>query len=274
MNGQRASHILQGCIYKGRHVLKDHAVYDLGAYPGVVERKGESVVGEVYGVEKSRIAELDSYEGEGQLYIRKNVTVSNGAENTEAFAYIYNQALCGSPMMRTMWGMSGDDELWYACYGSNLSEERFSCYIKGGKCRQNGVTYEGCSDKTEWTAKAVMKFGGELYFGNKSGSWGGKGVAFYDPDAEGETHMKLYRIKFSQFLELRNMEGPSPNWYGRIVCLGIRDDIPVYTLTSEERRPENAPCRSYISLIAKAMKTELRLSDKIIISTLISAFED
>ncbi len=274
MKGQRAAHMLGDCIYKGRHVLKDHALYDLGDYPGIVGQKGESIIGELYAIEKSRVAELDRYEGEGQLYIRKKVTVSNGAENTEAFAYIYNQSLYDSPMMRTVWGISGDDEVWYACYGSNLSKERFRCYIKGGKCKQNGVTYKGCSDKSKWTDEAVMTFGGELYFGNESSSWGGKGVAFYDPDAEGETHMKLYRIKYSQFLDIRQQEGQSPNWYGRIVCLGIRNDIPVYTLTSEKRRPANAPCRGYISLIANAMKKELRLRDRTIIDTLISIFED
>ena len=170
-----------------------------------------------------------------------------------------------------MWGMKDEAEVWYACYGSNLSKDRFRCYIKGGKCKQNGVTYSGCSDKSEWTDEAVSVFDGELYFGNKSGSWDDKGVAFYDPDVTGVTYMRMYKIKYAQFRELQRMEGASPNWYGRIVCLGIKDNIPIYTLTSETRRPPNSPSKVYLRLLTDAMINELGLSAETVLNTVINA---
>ena len=61
--------------------------------------------------------------------------------------------------------------------------------------------------------------------------------------------------------DLRRMEGATAEWYGRIVCLGVKDDLPIYKITSETRRPGNAPCESYVRLIANAMKNELGLGD-------------
>jgi hypothetical protein len=28
--------------------------------------------------------------------------------------------------------MNSQDQIWYACYGSNILQERFLCYIQGG----------------------------------------------------------------------------------------------------------------------------------------------
>ncbi|MBL0236650.1 MAG: hypothetical protein IPQ02_08595 [Saprospiraceae bacterium] len=36
------------------------------------------------------------------------------------------------------------DYIWYASYGSNLLEERFQCYIKGGMPKGSTKTYLGC----------------------------------------------------------------------------------------------------------------------------------
>lgn len=40
------------------------------------------------------------------------------------------------------------DKIWYACYSSNILEERFICYIKGGQPKGVQTKYEGCTDKT------------------------------------------------------------------------------------------------------------------------------
>lgn len=255
-------------IYK---YIPMYGMFNLGVYPGIVARKGESVAGEVYSINPDIIPDLNRYEGEGQLYIRKEVVVSNESESAKAIVYAYQHDISGVNMMRTMWGLCDEDEIWYACYGSNLSEERFRCYIEGGTCKQNGVTYPGCSDKTTWSDETMSAFEGELYFGNKSGSWNGKGVAFYDPDAMGVTFMRLYKIKFSQFCDLRRMEGASANWYGRIVCLGVKDNTPIYTLTSEARRPANTPYRAYLKLLANAMRNELELTDEAVLNLIINA---
>lgn len=260
MKGQSANLILDGCTYRGRYCLKDYGMLDLGAYPGVAAYPGESTVGEVYSVPADLLPSLDTYEDEGKLYTRKIVTVSNENNRIPVYVYIYNTP-DGHGLQRTLWGAKPEDELWYACYGSNLSAARFSCYIEGGTCKENGRTYPGCTDKTRWTDEAVMTFPGEVYFGNRSSAWENMGVAFFDPAGKGAAPMRLYKIRYAQLEDLRRMEGTSAEWYGRIVCLGVKDDLPVYTITSETRRPENAPCESYVRLIANAMRNELGLGD-------------
>ncbi len=260
MKGRSADVILDGCAYRGRYWLKDYGMLDLGAYPGVAAYPGESTVGEVYSVPADLLPSLDTYEDEGKLYTRKIVTVSNETTRIPVYVYIYNTPQ-GHGLQRTLWGAKPEDELWYACYGSNLSAARFSCYIEGGTCKENGRTYPGCTDKTRWIDEAVMTFPGEVYFGSRSSAWQNMGVAFFDPAGKGAAPMRLYKIRYSQLDDLRRMEGASADWYGRTVCLGVKDDLPIYTITSETRRPENAPCESYLRLIENAMKNELGLGD-------------
>lgn len=41
-----------------------------------------------------------------------------------------------------------NEKVWYACYGSNMLQERFLCYIKGGQPAGANTSYNGCNDKT------------------------------------------------------------------------------------------------------------------------------
>ena len=124
MSGQRASGYLDGCELLGRYCLRGYAMYNLGAYPGIVPQEGESVVGEVWRVPADRLPELDAYEGEGSLYHRRTVTVERDGGRVSAQAYVYAHRPTGEPM-REPWGSKGSDRVWYAAYGSNLSAERF-----------------------------------------------------------------------------------------------------------------------------------------------------
>ena len=157
--------------------------------------------------------------------------------------------------------MNGNDLVWYACYGSNLCAERFRYYIEGGLCPLNNRPYKGCSDKTLWRASRVQRFKGKRYFAQSSGTWGGKGVAFYNPDADGCVTMRLYLITREQFKEVQEQEGKSDSWYGRIIDLGTDDaGIPIYTFTSKRRGEPNAPSENYASLIRTALIEECGLS--------------
>lgn len=268
MKGQAAHQLMENCTYRGRYFLPDYALYDLGSYPGIQYKMGEAVVGEVYVIKKKLFERLDDYESEGSLYERKLLTVRSDKEKIQANVYVYLRDLSLAMMQRNMWGTQDETPVWYACYGSNLSEERFRCYMEGKSYRKNKKSNNkgGFRDQTEWQQTALITQTGELYFGNKSKTWYRKGVAFFDPSAEGKTYMKLYRIKWSQLIDLQIREGSSPQWYGRIVCLGIKDGYPVYTLTSEEHRPVNLPSKSYLTLIAKELKKQFALSDKEMIS--------
>ena len=160
--------------------------------------------------------------------------------------------------MREPWIKNDDDVVWYAGYGSNLSKERFLLYVKGGTCRENGKKYRGCTNKNLVSDKDDHAwFPGRMYFGNDSGSWNHKGVAFYDPNADGKTFMRMYKVTREQLKEIQEQEVKSPKWYGKIQPLGIHaDGCPIYTLTSEIRHPFNAPDDNYLSLIIKALIEE------------------
>ena len=149
--------------------------------------------------------------------------------------------------------MDRSDKVWYACYGSNLKAKRFKCYIVGGYCPCNGKHYRGCADKTLWADSKVSRFNGELYFGNESGTWDGKGVAFFDPKAAETVIMRLYLITWGQLLDVQGQEGTSPRWYGRLVSLGEENGIPIHTFTSESRRPANPPSEKYLAVIREGL---------------------
>ena len=265
MKGEHAHKILATAEYAGRCQLRDYAMYHLGSYPGIKPYTGESVLGELYFTNAETIRLLDRYEDEGSLYDRATVTITLGNQPFNAEAYVYKKDVLHSVKMREIWNAADEDLVWYACYGSNLSNKRFSCYISGGTCAENGRTYQGSLDPTP--ARAILKksYPGKLYFGNSSSSWNGCGVAFYDPNPSNEgarVYMKLYLITRQQLHDVMRQEGPSPNWYGRLVCLEVDDfGIPVYTLTSETRRPANAPSPAYANLIADVLKNEFHLRE-------------
>ena len=88
MSGQRASGYLDGCELLGRYCLRDYAMYNLGAYPGIVPKMGETVFGEVWNIPVARLPELDAYEGEGSLYHRRTVIVEREGDVVLVQAYI------------------------------------------------------------------------------------------------------------------------------------------------------------------------------------------
>ena len=183
-----------------------------------------------------------------------------------AQAYVYARRREGT-LMREPWDSKDCDRVWYAGYGSNLSAERFACYIKGGACKENGNPYDGCTDKTLWSESCLRDYPGRMYFGQKSRSWKenevAKGVAFYDPAQPGETHMRLYQISRAQLHEVQAQERLSPKWYGRLVTLDVHEDgCPIYTFTSEMRHEHNAPSAAYLNLIRTALIEECGLSEK------------
>jgi hypothetical protein len=170
--------------------------------------------------------------------------------------------------------MKTNDKVWYACYGSNLKAKRFECYIIGGYCPCNGKYYRGCTDKTMWAESKTRNFNGELYFGNESRTWGGNGVAYYDPEKTGTVIMRLYLITWGQLLDVQKQEGKSSSWYGRLVSLGNEDGIPVYTFTSEFRHEFNPPSDKYLAVIRDGLVNECGVSENEAGAYLASALMD
>lgn len=91
MKGQSNHSYLLNSDYTGEGIVNNCKMYDIGHFPGIVNGSG-SVTGEVYSVINSGINDLDRLEGEGNLYIRKPVTVTmKNGKKINALAYIYMQ---------------------------------------------------------------------------------------------------------------------------------------------------------------------------------------
>ena len=68
--------------------------------------------------------------------------------------------------------------VWYVSYGSNLSADRFACYIVGGVPPGGSRANPGARDRRLPERTIPVDLPGTGYFAGESPQWGG-GVAFY-----------------------------------------------------------------------------------------------
>jgi hypothetical protein len=154
--------------------------------------------------------------------------------------------------------------VWYVCYGSNLCEERFLCYIRGGKFKRGGSEAEGCTDKSLPIADKPCRIPHRLYFAKSAASWGNGGVAFLDPKKEpDQAHWSLgrmWKITYEQYREISKQEG---SWYTKQINLGEEDGCPMLTFTNQKRlHPDKPPAESYTRTIAEGLKETFHLTDE------------
>ncbi len=143
------------------------------------------------------------------------------------------------------------DYVWYASYGSNLSESRFHCYITGGTPEGSTKAERGCSDPAFPLKAAPISLPYEMYFSEYSARWNG-GVAFIDieKDTSTKTFGKKYLITSNQFKQIVQQENGdfemnvnlelarkvhtysyNDSWYGNILYLGEAEGFPIFTFT-------------------------------------------
>ena len=92
--------------------------------------------------------------------------------------------------------------VWYVAYGSNLSQDRFACYLQGGQPAGARRSYPGCSDRTPPREVVGLRLPGRVRFGGLSRVWGG-GLAFLDTEAgDGEVVARGYLIGTDQLDEV------------------------------------------------------------------------
>lgn len=181
--------------------------------------------------------------------------------------------------------------VWYVCYGSNLLEERFTCYISGGRPAGSFRTYTGCTDKTLPAASKSVEIKAELYFAKRSKTWSAGGVAFIKPDESSHTLGKMYLISAEQFTELVKQEirfagefkpdlalavknghliTKPETWYGKILYLGRNQELPMFSFTNIDflEKEINAPDKYYLKNIILGLKETYDLSEKQILEYL------
>jgi hypothetical protein len=135
--------------------------------------------------------------------------------------------------------------IWYVAYGSNLSQDRFACYLQGGRPAGARRSYPGCSDRTPPREVVGLRLPGRVRFGGLSRVWGG-GLAFLDPEAgDGDVVARGYLIGTDQLDEVHSWE----RRYDSRTEVGNRDGLPMVALTSSEHHEAAAPSAAYLRTI-------------------------
>lgn len=172
-----------------------------------------------------------------------------------------------------------DNYVWYACYGSNISTDRFLCYINGGTAIGALTSEEGCKDNAMPIKIKNISIKKQQYFAKSAMRWQSQGVAFLGPDSEDVTLGRMYLITKEQFEDVVKQENGISvydelfidmdgikslgemevfkGWYGNIVYLGDSEGYPIVTFTgsyTEYTKEMNAPSEAYIKMIASGIK--------------------
>ncbi len=174
-----------------------------------------------------------------------------------------------------------------------MNEERFLHYLDGGRPRGSTKKMVGARDDSRPQNDEIkpLKSTHELYFARYSKRWGG-GVAFIQED-DSQTLYRLYLLGKDQFKDValqecgmevgRGLEEKitlkrgdyvfnDRSWYGKIVFLGLREDKPIYTVTSpvDLREKAKEPSEAYLHHIIKGLKTTYKMKKKEILDYLMS----
>lgn len=176
--------------------------------------------------------------------------------------------------------------VWYASYGSNISTERFLCYITGGQAKGALTSEEGCRDNSMPIDSKTISISRKQYFAKSAKRWQNQGVAFLEniPSTEA-TFGKMYLITKEQFEDVVKQENAltvdtvldikleeardqgsavvTKGWYGRIMYLGCENEYPIYTFTNIKRLEDevlNEPSREYILMIASGLVENYNMS--------------
>jgi len=167
-------------------------------------------------------------------------------------------------------------DVWYASYGSNMSFDRLACYLTGGCPPGATRTYPGARDRTLPTDVRPLKLAGSVYFAWHSPTWGGGGIALYDPDGPGSSVGRAYRLAPGQLSDLLEQEmhrepgidhdlselmagGVAMVGNGRYESVHVVGELhgePVVTFTSPERMhaaDHNEPSAAYLSTMARGL---------------------
>lgn len=167
------------------------------------------------------------------------------------------------------------DRIWYAAYGTNMERDRLGCYLAGGCPPGASRTYVGARDRTLPTEMRPVELAGSVYFAWESPTWGG-GIAFYDPEGEGTSVGRAYRLTAGQLADLHAQEmhrdpgfdldltdlladGSAvlgPGRYESLHVVGEIEDAAVVTFTASwgpDEVPFNAPVAAYLATMARGL---------------------
>jgi len=180
-----------------------------------------------------------------------------------------------------------EELVWYAAYGSNLSRDRFMCYIEGGTPPGSTKDHTGCSDRSPPMEDRTVLLPYGLLFSMRSAQWEDAGVAFVDPEnlTPAGTLGRMYLVTGDQFVQIvrqengldpddasldidldlaiREGELELPGPYGRLIHVGFEMPRPIFTFTSPTAADLElrAPGERYLTTIIKGLIETYDMSD-------------
>lgn len=126
--------------------------------------------------------------------------------------------------------------VWYVTYGSNLYEDRFLVYIKGGK-KYNDKKIDPCDDITPPRKSIRYDLPYNMFYAHHSPSWKEHPVSFLDISEPGFAYGRAYLITKEQFKHVRKWEGKGTDWYCDKIYLGEIESYSAFTLTCSQANP-------------------------------------
>ena len=127
-------------------------------------------------------------------------------------------------------------------------------YIKGGKCKFNGVSYEGCRNKSLPKDTRPVTIPYKMYYGNESSPWGIGGISFLDTQSRGQALGRMYLITEEQFEDISRQEGNEEIWYNQSLSLGEYNGVEIVTITNKNTRPYHNPSDNYLGVLRMGIK--------------------
>lgn len=249
MEGETNHHYLENSTFLDMVTIEGYEMYNVGWYPAIIDGDG-LIIGELYQVPNTDMPSIDILEGEGSLYIKRCETVTDSkGKSSFAFIYVYNRDYSDLERISAWNG----EYVWYVSYGSNMLKERFMHYIEGGSY-EGSRSRQPCSDTSHPLAVKTFDIPYDMYFGNTSRSWGNGGVSFLDASKKGHALGVAYLITKEQFEHVAAQEngGRYPGggeWYEDFIDLGKMDGFEVKTITNNNLRRYNNPCRAYLDTL-------------------------
>jgi hypothetical protein len=184
--------------------------------------------------------------------------------------------------------------VWYVSYGSNMSADRFACYIEGGLPPGGSRENPGARDRRLPARTIPVDLPGTVYFAGESPQWGG-GVAFYDHAAPGGAAARGYLVTAEQFADIAAQEmyraphdgnplaelvrSPldggrhqvGPGRYETLLEVGRHEDLPLLTFTSPHGRDHvehTRPTEAYLATVRDGLRQSRGWDDERITSYL------
>ena len=184
--------------------------------------------------------------------------------------------------------------VWYVSYGSNMSADRFACYIEGGVPPGGTRENPGARDRRLPARTIPVDLPGTVYFAGDSPQWGG-GVAFYDHAAPGGAAARGYLVTAEQFADIaaqemyraprdrdplaelvlapldggRHQDGPGR--YETLLEVGRHEDLPLLTFTAPhglDHVEHTRPTEAYLATVRDGLRQSRGWDDERITSYL------